>query len=131
MWSRSIDRSRSIKDGKTYSLTSQPATDDNLQRYLELYEIQARHIGESGGYKRIIEDDEVRHYVMMARNHLREELHREPTINEVKERAMVYVTPIRQQRISNSVGWRVLKSYIIGLVIGFIVIVIFIIWSWK
>jgi len=81
-----------------YTLNSRPATDENLKLLLEKTNMIMRHMEESGRYIRFISEKELEQYALMARDHLRKELEREPTIDEVDERAYQYLLPIKHER---------------------------------
>jgi len=107
-----------VVEGKAaYILDSRPATDANLARYLEREKMTVRHLEETGHYKRYVSEEEVSHYAFMARDHLREELGREPTIHELNGRLAAYLQPIKQQRIGKEIDSEMTSDFLTGIFI--------------
>ncbi len=70
----------------------QESTDENLEKYLVLVNLQMEHFKQYG-YSRIVSDEELRQLVYKARRDLKSELSRTPTVGEVNARVNAYLTP--------------------------------------
>jgi hypothetical protein len=104
----------------------QEATDENMERYLSLLNLELNHMVKRG-WKRIVSEDKLREIAYNARNDLKTELLRLPTINEVDQRVAIYLAPLKAQHVSREINKQVLFGAIIFL-IGFFIILLIIDW---
>ena len=82
-----------IEDKAAYTLESRPAIDENLKKWFDNMDMERKHRAEASIHQPP-SDEKIRttqEYVFMARNNLKKELGRIPTIAEVDERAAKYL----------------------------------------
>jgi tetrahydromethanopterin S-methyltransferase subunit G len=105
----------------------QEATDENMERYLSLLNLELNHMVKRG-WKRIVSEDKLREIAYNARNDLKTELLRLPTINEVDQRVAIYLAPLKGQFITREIN----KAALFGAIVGIItLILLFLILYWA
>jgi len=119
-----------VKEGRAVSLFDMPATGENLDKYIHLVNLQMNHLATAtrGGmvqWKRTISKEEFERISFTARNDLREEFQREPTIGEVNARINMYLLPMKQEQAMKEATKEVLLSYLIIAVISFVTFLVF------
>jgi len=121
-----------VKEGKVLSLFDMPATDENLAKLIRLTNLQMKHLlaATRGGmvqWKRIVSEEETERISFTARNDLREEFQREPTIGEVIARINTYLLP----KQTESAMKEAFLSYIIIFIIGFVFFLLFLLFIFR
>lgn len=125
-----------VKEGRAVSLFAMPATDENLGKYIRLINLQMNHLikATKGGmvqWTRAVSKEESERIAFTARNDLREEFQREPTIGEVNARVSVYTLPKKQEKAMKEATKEVLTDYFIMVIILSIFFLLFIFFMFR
>lgn len=108
-----------VKGKQVLSMLDLPATDENLEKYVRLVNLRDDHLVERGVKVRVVSKEVVRQNTFTARNDLKEELLREPTIREVEQRTGVYISAVEQQKTETQ-AVKMMSTWLILVIVLFV-----------